>query len=287
MLFAPVIIAAGFSQWGRGTEDLYRIRRGGTFTSTNIIARTAKAPRVIVAAHYDSKSQTLSGAVRAALFLIVAALCIIAILLTGVSPWIAGCDVAGRISAYSAAAITLLLQFNRTGNASPGAYDNASGVVAMLAVARAAAEQKLDDVAFVATGAEELGLGGAVALLEHPILTENPGARILNIDSVGSTGAVRLFTRHGLFRDETAGEFLDVVTTACDRRDEPYRLMWLPTGAGIDHIPWGARGYETLTLSIGGFTPAVRAIHTRADTTDVVSIEGIARAVGIVMEVIA
>lgn len=66
-----------------------------------------------------------------------------------------------------------------------GAVDNASGIAAMIAVAEQVARMKLDrDVWFVATGAEEWGLLGALAFADKPPL---PLASIIagfNLDTI-------------------------------------------------------------------------------------------------------
>lgn len=69
----------------------------------------------------------------------------------------------------------------------PGADDNASGVAAMLAVARDVASRRDVDgrVVFLFTGAEELGLNGAYAYTAAPVVPLADTALAINLDMVG------------------------------------------------------------------------------------------------------
>ena len=76
----------------------------------------------------------------------------------------------------------------------PGAGDAASGVATLLETARAmsSAEQPLNDVLFVITDGEEIGLMGAQAFFRHRPAAKRPGL-VLNFDARGSRGPVFMF----------------------------------------------------------------------------------------------
>jgi hypothetical protein len=91
---------------------------------------------------------------------------------------------------------------------SPGAYDNASGVACVLALARRLSREPLQrsDVWFCLTGCEETGSGGAVDLYDHfAAKWLNPW--IINLDQLGYR-KIYLRTAEGLLRRYTT-------TSAC------------------------------------------------------------------------
>ena len=106
--------------------------------------------------------------------------------------------VAGVLNIQTAAAALLLVDRELRGRHTPGAVDNASGVAAMLGVARALADRQFDhlEIEFVGTGAEESGLFGMAHYLKNHW---NDPARTLfvNIDHVG-TGLVSVTAREGM-----------------------------------------------------------------------------------------
>src|SRR5205823_7176341 len=81
-----------------------------------------------------------------------------------------------------------------------GAVDNASGVAAMLSVARAmtAAPAPKRTVLFAAVGGEEQGLLGSQYLVEHPPVPVGAMAADINIDGVNIWGKTRDVTVIGL-----------------------------------------------------------------------------------------
>ena len=71
------------------------------------------------------------------------------------------------ISAAAAVLATIPLMFCLTGNRSPGAVDNASGLISVLLAARTLSARP--DLGVFITSGEELGLAGARAFVEsHP-----------------------------------------------------------------------------------------------------------------------
>ena len=77
-----------------------------------------------------------------------------------------------------------------------GAVDNASGVAAVLNVAKAFAQQKerpKRSIVFLAVTAEEQGLLGSEYYASHPIFALNKTVADLNMDALGSYGRNRRF----------------------------------------------------------------------------------------------
>jgi hypothetical protein len=100
----------------------------------------------------------------------------------------------------------------------PGADDNASGVAVALAVARAIADDAAvaGRVVFVFTGAEEVGLLGALAYVDAPVVPLAETSLAINMDMVG-----RKLFESALDRDAALGVIgMDdaVAPLAADRR---------------------------------------------------------------------
>ncbi|HEX9107767.1 MAG TPA: M28 family peptidase, partial [Longimicrobiales bacterium] len=130
-----------------------------------LATRPGARPSYLVSAHRDSKSQAVPLLARAAA--IVGALVSLAALflldlvaLIGPERWHLALPAVLVALVAAAAGTTLALCIVR--NDSPGALDNASGLVALLALA--ARERGNPDVGFLLTDAEELGLAGASAV---------------------------------------------------------------------------------------------------------------------------
>ncbi|MEO0469223.1 MAG: M28 family peptidase [Bacteroidota bacterium] len=91
----------------------------------------------------------------------------------------------------------------------PGADDNASGVIAMLEVARYLAQHPLEySVLFVALDAEEIGLKGANFLVQSELITERTILLNLNLDMLGRNHQNEIFlcgsAHYPVFRQQLA-----------------------------------------------------------------------------------
>lgn len=224
-------------------------------------------PHVVVLAHYDSKSSTWPTLVPATVLLVAAAWSV------GLGVWcaLAAGDVAPPPPARGALAGALALAaalgamaFARAGNASPGAMDNASGVAVLLDCARALpADSALvgADLTFLATGAEEIGLAGAMRWIQSHA-AEYPRGRTLfiNLDSVG--------VGRGLLASGARGPAARLVRASA--RAERIDLRALPplVGAGVDTMPIAARGFAAVTLLGQVLGSASRRMHTPLDTDE-------------------
>jgi Peptidase family M28 len=234
-------------------------------TSQNLLATLPDPPeeapaRVIFMAHYDTKSQLLPTGVRVALVSTAA-------LLTGLLALLGLAAAVGspgglhlvHPGALSGVVVLLLagLIANVTGNRSPGALDNGSGVGTLLELARTwrpAAEAPVE-VIWVASGSEEVGSDGAQALLERyeSWWREKP-TLLINLESVGAGTHIRLAGEERSVR--LAGEVAD-------------RLGLLHTrfgvlGAGMDHEPFAARDFTALSI-LGDVVRHSLAMHSPRD----------------------
>ncbi|MFO0887874.1 MAG: M28 family peptidase [Isosphaeraceae bacterium] len=229
--------------------------------------------RVVFMAHHDTKSQSLPTGVRVAAVGVVSAACG-ALFLCGM---IAAAGASGAVSGeipLSIAAVALtglaLLACNSTGNRSPGALDNGSGLGTLLELARTWRPRPGAPVEafWVATGAEELGLVGARDLLRrHERWWRQKPTLLINLDSVGAGKRIYL-----------AGErtALSLASETADRLGLDWsRLRYV--GAGMDHEPFAARGLTAVSL-LGDVVSASLSMHSSRDTLEVVDDSALDRA---------
>jgi hypothetical protein len=159
-----------------------------------------------------------------------------------------------------------------------GADDNASGVAAMLEIARILAANRDNErpVVFIAFSGEESGLLGSKYYTAHPAVALNATIAMLNLDSIGRLRDDKLY----IFGEESTREW-------------PALLAGVNSAFGLEIVPGDK--------SIGGsdqvsFTAAsVPALHfftgphedysKVSDHADLVSAEGLARVTDYVAEV--
>jgi hypothetical protein len=212
----------------------------------NLIARPSERPAIWLVAHYDSKGQPISMAVRLAGF---AALSLGIIVL----------------AAWLPAAVILLvigggiLLFNRVNDNSPGALDNAAALIAVFM----ALDQlpRAHTVGVIFPDAEEYGLVGARALArERADLFE--GASVVNLDGLDDAGRPTAF----LHRPGPLGR---AVADALHAR----RWRWLPVI--VDGIALARVARECVTIMKGN-SRTMRIVHRPADIADRVRLDGAA-----------
>ena len=273
LLVAAFVPGAVFLAWSPWLEKLYR-REGGTRTANVIGKRSVAKPRMtlMLMAHHDSKSQSLSFPFRMGLTItaiagafLLALLALIAIL-TGdlLGPaWLA--PSAGGATAVAA----LVLSTMKSGNRSPGGVDNAGSVAIVLSVARRLIGELRDDIELVvlSTGAEEDHMVGAMRWLDVYAESLVTPAFCLNLDGAGAPGRGVLIERYGF------GRLFSAAMSAAARRASdrlginPRGIVMLP-GMGIDSIPFAHRGIPCLTLSSGSLGKATMSVHSANDKAE-------------------
>lgn len=201
-----------------------------------------------LAAHYDSKGQPISMAMRLVLAAVVAA-GLLAILLGVWIPAVVG--------------VALFLGLNRITNRSPGALDNASGVLTVLA-----ALDSLPPTAAVGAlllDAEELGLVGARALArERANLLE--GTTVINFDGIDDSGGVTAFVHRP-----------GPVTTAVAAAVGGELRRRLP--AFVDGIALAPATRECMTIMKGDWG-TMRVVHTPRDVAERLTLSGVNEVAG-------
>lgn len=171
----------------------------------------------------------------------------------------------------------------------PGADDNASGVAALLEIARISAGRKNGpDLVFVAFGAEEKGLLGAKAYVANPSVPLSRMLLMLNLDMVGRPmldgSPLRLFITRA---DETIGYVLgtkdkartdEVLQRSAQKENRPIigipEVVLTRLGFGSDSVPFSPH-VPTIFLSTGDHSD----YHQPTDTLEKVDYEQIKRTV--------
>ncbi len=229
----------------------------GQVAATNLIARRpGSVPTTWLAAHYDSKGQRLSMAGR----IVAVALCVFgAAALLVFANWraMAGWDPASAVLLVPGLVGGLALARCRTTDASPGAVDNATALLAVLEIVDALPRDARVGVLFL--DAEEFGLQGAHALRrDRP--EELRGALVINFDGLDDRGRSTVFL-HG------PGARSRALATRLGGRTAR-RLPVL-----VDGIVLAGGAAECMTVMRGDWG-TTRIVHTPRDTADRLTLEG-------------
>jgi hypothetical protein len=224
----------------------------------NLIARLGDAPvsRWIVA-HVDTKAQGHSMAGRlVAVWLLVLTVGVVTTLVawrmaSGVLP---GAAVAGAAGLVSAAG--LLAGRGRLRGSSPGARDNATGLLAALVVADA----RVEGIGFFFSGAEEFALAGMRAHVERG--GSVTGADWVNIDTITGRGRLYLVS-HDAAGATLAGTLLPLLQPL----GTPVEQRRLPAGILVDSVALARAGARACTIARLDWSD-LRRLHTPGDSVE-------------------
>lgn len=257
------------------TAPLTDILPFGKITGNNLYAaRPGSTPRYVFMAHLDSKSQPVPLAFRGPAIILAIltwiAFVVYALLALLDEVWLRG-DIT-TVLAVLAGAAGLLLVFCWVGNSSPGALDNASGLATILTLAEA--ERDRDDVAFLITDAEELGLVGARAIARKL----NPVFGVINVDGIDDHGSFYILEKFGLPARHIAPHLVASLLQSADEMELPAQRRNVPFGLMLDHLPMARADLPAVTLMRGSFA-SLRRVHQSADNLDRISGSGVETAV--------
>jgi multisubunit Na+/H+ antiporter MnhC subunit len=274
MLLILLVVAGLVGLFVRPAIDALR---WGSIEGENMLAhRPGARPRYVIMAHRDSKSQPVPLAFRgpAIVLAAVAWLALLVGALAHTARPLPGALI--LVLAVIAAVSALVLILCWVDNRSPGALDNASGVVAAIAIA--ARERDADDVAFLITDGEELGLAGARAAAPHL----PPVFGVINMDGLDDHGPFYVLERFGLVRKKgLAPHLAAALLEEADARSEPANRRDLPFGIPVDHIPLVKAGIPALTLMRGSIK-SLNRVHRPADDLGSLKGDGIRRTTDLV-----
>ena len=215
----------------------------------NLIARpirTSAHPPIWLVAHYDSKGQPISMAIRLIGF---------AALLLGLAMLFVA-----KLPAIVLLAVALVIvSQNRVNDNSPGAVDNATALVAVFMTVDQLGSAAAVGVIF--PDAEEFGLVGARALATNRAALFDDAA-VINLDGLDDVGRPTAF----LHRPGPIGH---AVTEALDAR----HWRWLPVV--VDGIALAGVSGECVSIMKGN-ARTMRRIHRPEDTAARVRLDGAA-----------
>ncbi len=215
--------AARFPLWGAPPAD-----------GVNLIAVRPTA-RVLawLSAHYDSKGQPISMAAR----LVLLGLAALTLLVIPFGIWIP-----------AAVAVALFVALNRVTNGSPGAADNASGVLTVLATLDALPPTAA--VGALLIDAEELGLVGARALARDRgnLLA---GTVVINFDGIDDQGGVTALVHR-------SGDTVRGIARALGAG------LWRRLPVVVDGMALAPAARECMTIMKGNWE-TMRVVHTPRD----------------------
>lgn len=187
-------------------------------------------------------------------------------------------------------------QGERDGEVYPGADDNASGIAALLEIARVHALRGADlDLVVVAFGAEERGVLGAEAFVAAPTVPLSRLALMVNLDMVGRPlldgSPLRLVIPRA---DEALGFVVGardgartraILDRAAAREDRPIfgipEAAFTRLGYASDSVPFGPHA-PTIFLS----DAALADYHRPTDTPDQIDLDQIGRAVRLTLAIV-
>jgi hypothetical protein len=232
---------------------------------TLIGVRARRRVRTWLAAHYDSKGQPLSMAGRLAwLGMAIATLAATvgaAVLHGGLPPilWLP-----------APALATGWVVLNTATDRSPGAVDNASGVLAVLAVLDALPADA--DVGALLLDAEELGLVGARALArERANLLADTA--VINLDGIDDRGAVRVLVH----KPGPVGRAVAAALDVQPRRGLPVL---------VDGVALAGPTRECMTI-LKGDRATMRVVHRPGDRPSRLALSGVGQVARAVVAALA
>jgi len=250
----------------------YRLVARGVSTA-NITAVKRADPRVWLVAHSDSKVQRSSLATR----MVAVRLVEVGALLLALSGAFGSLKAhravltAGTVlGAALAVAGGAVLATAGIDDGSPGAIDNATGIVAALAAAKQLGDR--DDVGILITGAEELAMAGARQWVRDGAC----GRLFVNFDGVDGRGRYVLSVHRGA----SPGSARTLASRLRDTlgREDARIVKYITFGMFVDGMILAKAGLAGVTVQRGTFAGTAGVAHTPRDVASRVDIEGALRA---------
>ncbi len=249
---------------------------------------------VVFIAHWDSKSQLFSSSMRI-IIIITAALGAIIILLLYLTLSIIQIFIPYQIPilnhvllgiSITVSIIGILNSFNKTGNDSPGAYDNAAGVGIIIELASYFKNNLVNnlDFSFLCTSSEELNLGGIKNFLQqHKDNFDKNSTYFINLDLIGGIDFIRIITSFGIPRKVSSKKLNDLFLNSAKELNIKAKDFYLPTGAWADYMPVVQEGFEACWIAS---QPGLKLVHTKKDDMSIVSKDSIKNTLNLCVEVV-
>ena len=238
-------------------------QRGINLTAT----RLGALPRVWLCAHLDTKSQPVPTILRMAGI----TLAMIGLFATFVLATLAVVGIQMHPYVWAAMALVTLagslpVVLSVVGDKSPGALDNASGVVAVIAAARAIPNDS--DIGVLITDAEELGLAGAHAGARSR--AGGIGGIVLVCDGVDDGGENIV-----MYSGQKPEELVEAAMKAARSTNRAVQVQRMAFGLLTDTVAFADHGVHSITFSRGSYASLAR-VHSRRDNLENLRGTGIA-----------
>jgi hypothetical protein len=248
-------------------------------------------PTIILIAHRDSKSQIIGFKARTIFYflgLIGCGLWLICYLLIQLFYLIITGSflhsLAIEIVAWFFIITLWIWSSNRIKNQSPGANDNASGIITLIKLIQKFKEpiELSPNIYFVFSGAEELGVYGAMQFVKNH-LHEFPKGKTycISIDTVGGPIPFVIFAKRGIPKQLCGPTILNAMNQASNTLHIPINPIYLPFGDLVDYHPFILQHIES--LAIGTNSPY---LHGRNDTIANTNEESINQCIELVYETV-
>ncbi len=258
LVIVAALAAVGVVAAGIGSDRLPS--RQVPTEARNLEARR-EPPALWLVAHSDSKGQGLSllGRVGAVVALAVGVLGLVVVLvyrLQGPVSWV--------LAALASLPLVVsggLLSRSTPRNTSPGAVDNASGIVAVMVAAELLRDRR--DVGVLITGAEEYALAGARVWAA----TSGTTTPFVNVDGIDARGPYHVTPHRPTGPRRAAGveqTIAQAIRAELMRRGGSVRVAPLPPGILVDGRALAGAGQPGVSLSRGDVA-TLRVVHTRRD----------------------
>jgi hypothetical protein len=261
-------------------NEKYNYETENIFVKLNSISSKAK---VIFIGHWDSKSQSFPTTTRIIIFF-VAVFGSLILMLTFFVLSLLEIIVNLKLPILNSILLDICIfvaivgginYFNRTGNDSPGAYDNAAAVGILVELARyyKSYPPKNIDLIFLSTGSEELNLGGSIDFIQkYKEGFDKNSTFFINLDLIGGHELVRLITSYGIPRKVSSKKLNKLFLESGKELNIKIKDIYAPTGAWSDYMPIVHEGFEACWL---GSQPGLKCVHTTKDSMDLISKEGL------------
>jgi hypothetical protein len=250
--------------------------------------------KIVLMAHWDSKSQVFPSSFRIlifivsvfgflSLFMIYLILSIIQLIINFRLLLLNHILLSITIIIVS---ISLLNYFNKTGNNSPGAYDNASGVGVVIELARFFKVNPLKNINFIflCTSSEELNLGGSKNFIHtHKSEFDSKNSYFINFDLIGGSELIRIITSFGIPRKISSKKLNKLFLESAEELNINAKDVYLPTGAWSDYMPIVQEGFDACWIAS---QPGLKLVHTKKDTMSMVSKDSVKNTLLLCVDVI-
>jgi len=250
--------------------------------------------RVIFMGHWDSKSQVFPTSTRMMIFLIFTFSSLILYLLYFILSLLKifinfNLPILNNIILDISLIIALigaLNYFNKTGNNSPGAFDNAAAVGTIVELARYYKTNPTNNVdfTFLSPGSEELNLGGAIHFInQFKEEFDKNSTFFINLDFIGGAELIRLTSSYGIPRRTSSKKLNTLFLDSAKVKQIKIKEIYSPTGVWSDYMPVVQEGFEACWL---GSEPGLKFVHTERDNMNLVSKEGLKNILTLCVDVI-